>query len=139
MKKKLLWFVCVVLIIIGGIGIYQSFQPSKQNENVLNKDNLLRIKIEGIDETLLDEYVDLNKETSVLDVLKNITNENNIDIQISGNESFQYVTQIGEYKEKMQGGYSGWMYKVNNEEPTVSADQYHVNNGDYVLWYYTHE
>lgn len=34
------------------------------------------------------------------------------------------------------GDYSGWMYKVNGEVPDVGADEYEVNKGDEVQWYY---
>mgnify|MGYP002798108884 CR=1 FL=1 len=34
------------------------------------------------------------------------------------------------------GDYSGWMYQVNGKTPDVGADEYKVNEGDEVQWYY---
>ena len=35
------------------------------------------------------------------------------------------------------GSSSGWMYVVNGEIPSVSADQYALHNGDTVVWYFS--
>ena len=44
-----------------------------------------------------------------------------------------YVDQIGLYGGE---GSSGWVYKVNGVSPPVGADQYVLEDGDRVLWYY---
>ena len=35
------------------------------------------------------------------------------------------------------GSTSGWMYAVNNQIPSVSSDQYELNAGDKVVWYFS--
>ncbi len=44
-----------------------------------------------------------------------------------------YVDQIGRY---IAAGTAGWVYKVNGVLPPVGADQYRLNEGDRVLWYW---
>lgn len=33
---------------------------------------------------------------------------------------------------------SGWMYSVNNQVPRLMPEEYLLNDGDKILWYYTH-
>ena len=47
----------------------------------------------------------------------------------------RYVDQIGRYAPR-PGETAGWVFKVNGVMPTVGADQYVVNRGDRVLWYW---
>jgi hypothetical protein len=51
-------------------------------------------------------------------------------------ESFSfgpYVSQIGRYA---GAGATGWVYKVNGVSPPVGAIDYHLKDGDRVLWYF---
>jgi hypothetical protein len=44
-----------------------------------------------------------------------------------------YVDRIGR---RAARGSSGWVYKVNHASPPVGADQYRLQRGDSVLWYW---
>ncbi len=48
-----------------------------------------------------------------------------------------YVSCIGGICEKSLGTTSGWMYQVNGEVPMVSSDQYDLNAGDTVVWFFS--
>ncbi|MEX0815991.1 MAG: DUF4430 domain-containing protein [Gaiellales bacterium] len=50
------------------------------------------------------------------------------------NASFgPYVDQIGR---RQAAGFAGWVYKVNGVSPPVGADNYIVQEGDHVVWYW---
>lgn len=55
-------------------------------------------------------------------------------VEIDGSPSF--VSGINGAGEGLAGSASGWMYMVNDEVPSVSADQYVLEDGDQVVWYY---
>lgn len=38
-----------------------------------------------------------------------------------------------------KGENSGWLYKVNDELPSVSLTDYSISNGDKIVWYYTED
>jgi hypothetical protein len=48
-----------------------------------------------------------------------------------------FVDCIGGICTKALGETSGWMYQVNGETPMVSAEQYNLNTGDTVVWYFS--
>lgn len=50
--------------------------------------------------------------------------------------SSSYVTSINGLAEKAAGPTYGWMYEVNGEAPTVAANDYVLQAGDTVRWYY---
>ena len=56
------------------------------------------------------------------------------DVDVYGNHSF--VTSIDGLEEGAAGPTSGWMYMVNEEMPMVPANEYVLEEGDDVLWYY---
>ena len=47
-----------------------------------------------------------------------------------------YVTSINGLASGAVSSTSGWMYKVNDESPMVSANEYRLTENDVVLWYY---
>lgn len=55
-------------------------------------------------------------------------------VQVGGSPS--YVTSIGDIGEGKIGASSGWMYEVNGETPMVAANEYILQDGDLVRWYY---
>lgn len=55
-------------------------------------------------------------------------------VEIDGTPS--YVTSINGVGEGMAGSASGWMYMVNDEQPSVAANEYVLEEGDAVVWYY---
>lgn len=55
-------------------------------------------------------------------------------VQTEGTPS--YVTAINGLGEGAAGDASGWMYMVNDEVPSVAANEYVLKDGDKVVWYY---
>lgn len=53
--------------------------------------------------------------------------------RVQGTSFGPYVDRIGR---RAAAGSSGWVYKVNHASPPVGADQYKLEKGDKVLWYW---
>ena len=47
-----------------------------------------------------------------------------------------FVCQIGAFTNDQSDFDPVWLYKVNHEEPSVGADQFELDRGDEVLWYF---
>jgi len=49
-------------------------------------------------------------------------------------------TSFGSYLQRLNAdqasGTNGWLYLVNWKQPSVAADQYQLQNGDYVTWFF---
>lgn len=71
---------------------------------------------------------------SVMSALKKILKENRITYSIA---SSGYVRMISGLSEFDCGPYSGWMYKVNGNFPSVSTKSYPLREGDRVEFVYT--
>ena len=76
----------------------------------------------------------VDKGTTVKEVFERALSNANISYTIS---SGSYVSEINGLGELDNGPRSGWMYKVNGRSPSVSFDQYVLNDGDTIVWYYT--
>ena len=48
-----------------------------------------------------------------------------------------FVSCIAGKCEKSEGEMSGWMYQVNGQTPMVGAHEYHVSDGDLIVWYFS--
>lgn len=115
-------------------------QEEKQEEKPLEKANIsIHIQVIGMNETVLSESIQVDKESTPFTVLKNVTSLKGIKVTTSGFGSMIYVTGIGDLKEKQHGSSSGWMYKVNNVSPNMSAGSYKLKDNDQVLWYYVYD
>lgn len=75
----------------------------------------------------------LKNGATVFDALEAACRESGVPL---GYQSKSYITQIGALKEKACTGASGWMYRVNGENPAKGASKYILKNGDAVEWYY---
>lgn len=96
----------------------------------------VHVQVTGINNTLMEGLVKIEKGDSAYTALKTIANQNGIKISTTGFGKMIYVRGIGNLFEKQHGSMSGWMYKVNGESPNYSAGSYQLNEGDQVLWYY---
>lgn len=103
---------------------------------------------------ILDEYkVRLTDSTgyTVVDALEKACGDNNISLTVSGSGEYAYVTEIGGqeagYFEPNQLYYSGWMYRVweNEDQPSNpqndilpwdGAGAYTLDGGEKITWYY---
>ncbi len=75
----------------------------------------------------------LESGATVFDALEAACRESGVPL---GYQSKSYITRIGNLEEKACTGASGWMYRVNGENPTKGASKYILENGDAVEWYY---
>ncbi len=73
--------------------------------------------------------------TTVMDVLKTVLNKAGKTCVIEKNGS--YIASIDGLGEFDRGENSGWMYNVNRVTVQTSANDYVLNGGEEILWYYT--
>lgn len=81
--------------------------------------------------------VDLEADDTAYSVLKRVSREQGIAMEVSGSGSKVYVQGINDLYEFDKGATSGWMYQINGEFPTKSAGSYKLTAGDTVNWIYT--
>jgi len=100
----------------------------------IQPEEIVYIYIRGYKGVILSKTeVEIEKNDTVLDVLKKVLNENNIDYVIRDG----YVASIDGQSEFDKGPGSGWMYSVNGVFPDVGADMVKVEDGDYIKFLYT--
>ena len=75
----------------------------------------------------------LKQGQTVFDALEAACEKNGVSLRY---QSKSYITGIGGLNEKDCGGASGWMYRVNGENPMKGASKYTLQDGDVVEWYY---
>ena len=83
------------------------------------------------------EQFKVKKNTTVIDVLKKATSENEIKLVTVSSGFGLYVKGIGQIEEKICGSSSGWMYKVNGNFPEYGASSYRLKDGDKIEWRFT--
>ena len=78
---------------------------------------------------------------TVLDLLRKAAEEYQIPLKTEGgflwSQSTVYVSGILHLREFDCGPLSGWIFRVNNQVPTVSCGTYRLTSGDAVEWIYT--
>lgn len=79
----------------------------------------------------------LPQNSTVFDALMAAVAENGVTIQYRTTSLGKYVYGINGLKEFDKGAGSGWMYRVNDIYPNVSADMYVLQPGDRIEWLYT--
>lgn len=83
--------------------------------------------------------VKLDKNDTVLDILKQVTRSNKIQMEFSGRGATAYIEGINNLYEFDKGAESGWMYRVNGDFPNKSAGVYKLTAGDVIEWLYTED
>lgn len=77
--------------------------------------------------------VELKANQTVLDLLKELAANNNIDVQTKDyGELGVLVTKIGDKENGQDNKY--WQYFVNGAKPLVGADRYQLTGGENVEW-----
>lgn len=95
------------------------------------------LRIEGISENLYYDTVEIPYTTenlTVQDALIYIDNQSD-DITITGAD-IAWITDINGDLSGTFGGWDGWLYTVNNTEPSVGVDGYILEDNDSVVLYY---
>lgn len=103
------------------IALNQSYYPISR---------LYQLRIEGKDKNICDAIVGAK---TALDIVKNGALVCNYDYSIEDSSWGPYLKKIN--GEEAQG-MAGWLYFVDNASPQVGANDYALNPGDEVLWYF---
>lgn len=106
---------------------YSALDSSLKNTKYIPED--------GIILNLTKTYAFENE--SVLDVLKRVTRENNIQLEYTQSPNDSYVEGINYLYEFSCGELSGWMYKVNGRFASMGCDAYKLSPNDKIEWVYT--
>jgi hypothetical protein len=81
--------------------------------------------------------VPFKEGATVIDVLKQVTKANKIQMEVKGAGKYAYVQGIDNLYEFDGGPKSGWVYKVNGAAPAKGAGAYKLAKGDNIEWLYT--
>jgi hypothetical protein len=76
----------------------------------------------------------------VFDILEKVCNENDIEIEYSGEGDTLFITSLGGYDDKTittSAGWAGWIFKVNDESAMESCGSLKLKTGDVVEFIYT--
>ena len=107
------------------------------NQNILNS-TAVRVMLDfGNGEITTYNDVSLVAGNTAFDLLKTVTDENNITLEYKdyGGELGVFIEAIGGVKnDAEQNGW--WQYWVNNEYAQVGPSSYELTNGDVVMWKY---
>lgn len=74
---------------------------------------------------------------TVFDALKQVTRENNIQMQYEGSKGNPYIKGINNLYEFDGGPISGWMYCVNKLYANYGSNETKLKNGDVIEWNYS--
>jgi len=93
------------------------------------------ISIKGYNgQTVLSKTkVEVEEGDTVLDILKRVLEQNDIDFETRGG----YVKSIDGLSEFDHGAKSGWMFKINGEFPDIGMDDVEVGKDDNIVILYT--
>ena len=85
-------------------------------------------------DTLTVQYSSAN--LTVQDLIIYADNNSDAITVVGATGSAPYITDINGDVAGAMGGYSGWLYTVNGEEPPVGVNNYNLKEGDSVVFYY---
>ena len=117
-----------------GTGVTETPEQPPETEDKIT----VTVTISTPSGTWLSKSVKLNKGSTVYHAFIAALEGSGISQVGAANGYVRSMTKDGvTYGEFTSGPNSGWLYKVNGSLPSVPLTQKAVNNGDYVLWYYT--
>lgn len=83
--------------------------------------------------------ISIAENATVYDVLLDATSKNQIHLETNGANSNVYIEGIANIYEFEYGDLSGWIYRVNGEQPSVSCGECELKAGDCIEWIYSLE
>lgn len=101
-------------------------------DTIVGKSNDKHIPVDGV--VLANTKVPIERGETVYDILIQCARKYGIQIDV---DAAGYFAGIGNIYQLQFGQLSGWMYFVNGEEASVSADRYVLSDGDVIEWLYT--
>jgi len=79
--------------------------------------------------------INWNEAGTIIDVSQDYFKSHHIDCHIESSEGATYVNSIGELSDG--NGEKGWIYTVDGQQPTQSADEITVHDKSVIQWVYT--
>lgn len=95
------------------------------------------VRIEGISENILNDTFNVPSEdgvTTVADVMTHVDSMRD-DITIEGVQD-NFISAINDDSQGTFGGWDGWSYMVNGEQPAVGIDEAQVSENDIIVFFY---
>ena len=156
-KKNFIFIalIAVVLIAIVGMTDFQSAASYYGNEATTKTDVIGSVSLSIRCDTIVgkkdSEYIpkdgiildttefDIQNGDTVYDILVEAAKKYGIQMENSGSAGMVYISGINYLYEFDFGDLSGWMYFVNDKEPSVGCDAYELKSGDKIEWLYTCE
>jgi hypothetical protein len=91
------------------------------------------IRVEGRTQTIFGKAPRAVEAATALEALDVASVAGEFFVNVRQTSFGPFVDQIGKFS---AAGSSGWVYKVDGVSPPVGADQYRLQEGDSVLWYW---
>ncbi|MGI6435634.1 MAG: DUF4430 domain-containing protein [Syntrophomonadaceae bacterium] len=106
----------------------------------LPADKTVQVRVEGSRQNLFDDEVTVassGEQQTALDALEQALTGAVIDYEITDDPTFgKYIKSIKGEAAGDFGGYDGWLYLVNGSMAASGADQYEIQDGDELVFYY---
>lgn len=95
------------------------------------------LRVEGIKACLYYGKVTLDAGSTALDALIRADEDSNeLTVTVTDGQFGAYVSAVNGENEKTFSGWDGWLYRINDTEPQLSAAQQKISSGDSVVFYY---
>ncbi len=128
LKQKVKFILLTVALMI----LASSFTTAFAAEKTMS----IEITIEGIEQNLLKTTIDIPYEdTLTMQNALAYLDEQEAEITMTGVDS-AYITNINGEAAGSFGGWDGWLYKVNGQDPIVGIDSLELSDGDSLVLYY---
>ncbi len=157
-KRNYKNFIAIILIVAIGITVvlvtdfrsaedYYNGQDTPK-ENVIGKVTMT-VRCDTIVGKSDSEYIpangvilavtefDIAEGETAYDILVEATKKHNLQMENSGGEDMAYIIGINYLYEFDFGELSGWVYRVNGTQPSVSCGEYKLSDGDVIEWHYS--
>ncbi|SFG74770.1 DUF4430 domain-containing protein [Sporolactobacillus nakayamae] len=101
-----------------------------------DQQKMVTVAVNGYDHRSHSGQVVFKDGMTAFDALKQLMDDNHIELDYSGFGPTAYVKSIDGQRAGDQSAQSGWTYEVNGKEPNVSAGIFKLHAGDLVKWIY---
>ena len=102
-----------------------------------NDEITVSLRVEGIKSCLYYGDVTVNGGASVLDVIKKADSlDDTLTVSVIESQYGAYISAVNGEKEATFKGWDGWLFRVNDVEPSSGASFVTVADGDSIVLYY---
>ena len=147
--------VAAVMIVFVCVTDFQSADDYYNGEDIVKENVIgtvtLSIRCDAIAEMIDSEYIsddgmilgasafDIEEGDTVYDILTEAARKYHIQLENNGTSEMAYISGIQYLYEFDYGDLSGWIYRVNGRQPSVSCGEYALSDGDVIEFLYTLE